>query len=247
MSSRAGSPCPKGNPYTGFRMTSRSRTWPSIRPSTRALRTCWGRYCAIHRATDPPLREEPGRNEGLIAIESVVEVAVSGGQVLLSLVGQQEGDEPPGPERGEGAPGELAEEVDPCGQRGRRDALDGVPPREHRVIGRVAEDQVTSARFGRKILLYVELADVGTYRVKIIREAATSHRLADVERRPAAGHRVNDQGAGGREVVERVRHDGRRDRARVGDAEGPVVLERPDVVGGRPEPRANRSRRRRSL
>src|SRR3954469_12378198 len=37
--------------------------------------------------------------------------------------------------------------------------------------------------------------------------------------------------------MERVRDDGGGDRARMGDAEGAVVLERPDVIGGGAEAR----------
>ena len=73
------------------------------------------------------------------------------------------------------------------------------------------------------------------YGCEVIRQASASHGLADVEGGPAAGHRVDDQGAGVGEVVEGVGDDRGRDRAGVGDAEGAVVPERPDVVGGRAE------------
>ena len=76
------------------------------------------------------------------------------------------------------------------------------------------------------------------YGVEIIRKAAASHRLADVQRGAAAGHRVDDQGTWGGVVMEGVADEGRRDRARVGDAESAVVPERPDVVRRRDGTRA---------
>ena len=106
----------------------------------------------------------------------------------------------------------------------------GVLPGQHGVIGRVAEDQVAAARLGGKAVADVVWPDLRTRWVEVIRQAATSHRLADVERGAAAGHGVDDQGAGGRVVVQGMGDDGRRDRAGMGDAEGPVVPERPDVV-----------------
>src|SRR5690606_15117110 len=59
---------------------------------------------------------------------------------------------------------------------------------------------------------------------------------ADVQGGAAAGHRVDDEAVRGREIINRVRDDRGRNRAGVGDAEGVVVTERPDVVGGGAEP-----------
>ena len=92
--------------------------------------------------------------------------------------------------------GEPVEEVEPGGQGGRVDPVASVVAGQHRVVGRIAEDQVASARFGRKAIVYVVCLDIGTHGMEVIREAAASHGRADVERRPAAGHRVDDQGAG---------------------------------------------------
>src|SRR5206468_6144705 len=94
------------------------------------------------------------------------------------------------------------------------------------------------ARFLRKTIPYVVCYDFGAYRGEIIREAPASHRIADVERGPAAGHRVDDEGAGGGVIVQGVCDDRGRDRARVRDAEGTVVPEWPDVVGSRSKPGA---------
>ena len=71
--------------------------------------------------------------------------------------------------------------------------------------------------------------------MEVVSQASASHRLADVERGAAAGHGVDDQGAGGGVVVECMRHQRRRDGTGVGDAEGAVVPERPDVVRRRAE------------
>ena len=106
----------------------------------------------------------------------------------------------------------------------------GVLPRQHRVIRRVAEDQVAASRFGGEAAADVVRTNIRTGRVEVVGEATATHRLADVERGSAAGHRVDDQGVGKRVVVKSMRNDCRRDRTGVGDTEGPVVPERPDVV-----------------
>ena len=45
--------------------------------------------------------------------------------------------------------------------------------------------------------IYPMLGDIGPSGVEVVGEAAPAHRLADVERGPAAGHRVNHKAAGG--------------------------------------------------
>ena len=50
--------------------------------------------------------------------------------------------------------------------------------------------------------------DFGAAGVEVGGQAAASHGLGDVEHGAAAGHRVDDQGAGGGEVVQRVGDDG---------------------------------------
>ena len=72
--------------------------------------------------------------------------------------------------------------------------------------------------------------NIGAGWMKVVGQATSSHRLADIERGPAAGHGVNDQGVGEREVVKCVCDDRWRDRPGMGDSKSPVVPERPDIV-----------------
>src|SRR5436305_1263501 len=60
-----------------------------------------GEIRPVHGTTDPPLRQEAGGQQGVIAKEGVIEIAVARGQVLLGLVGQEQGDVAAGSEGGE--------------------------------------------------------------------------------------------------------------------------------------------------
>ncbi len=126
--------------------------------------------------------------------------------------------------------GQVVEEGDPLGEWGGGDAVAGVLPRQHGVIGRVAEDQVAAGRLGGKTVADVVGTDLWAGWVEVVSQATSSHRLADIERGPAAGHGVDDQGVGERKVVEGMRDDRWRDGTGVGDSEGSVMPERPDVV-----------------
>ena len=72
---------------------------------------------SFHRATDPPLGQEPGSRGGEVAQERVVEIPMTCGQVFLGLRCQQERQVTPRPQHGKGSPGELVQEYDPLVQR----------------------------------------------------------------------------------------------------------------------------------
>src|SRR5439155_21747957 len=57
-----------------------------------------GEIGAVHRATDPPLREEARAEGGHVAKKGVIEVAEAGGEVFLALGGQEESEIAAGPE-----------------------------------------------------------------------------------------------------------------------------------------------------
>ena len=73
--------------------------------------------------------------------------------------------------------------------------------------------------------------------MEIIRKTSTSHRFADVKRGTTPGHGIDHEGPGRGVIVQDMCDDRRRDRARMRDAKGPIVPERPDVVGRRAKPR----------
>ena len=173
----------------------------------------------------------------MVAEIGVIDVAPAGGQVLFGLVGQEQRDESAGAERGEGGACQLLEEGDPGTKRNGIDAAVAVAPGTHGVVGRVAENQVAFARFPRKPVSYVVFPDLWTHGMEIIRKTATSHRFADVERGASPGHGIDDESPGRCVVVQGMGDDRRRDRARMRDAEGAIVPERPDVVGRRAKPR----------
>src|SRR5439155_3436490 len=122
---------------------------------------------------------------------------------------------------GEAVGGQVVEEGDRGGEGGGGEAVAGIVAGQHGVIGRVGKDEVAAGGLGGETMADVVGTDLRAGRMEVVGQAATTHRLADVERGPAAGHGVDDQGGGGRVIVEEMRHDGRRDRAGVGDAEGP--------------------------
>ena len=100
------------------------------------------------------------------------------------------------------------------------------------MVRRVAEHEVAIPGFGEESQADVVASDLGAAGVEVGGEAPPAHGLGDVEHGPAAGHRVDHQRAGGGEVEQGVGDDGGGDRARVGDPEGAVVAEGPDVVRG---------------
>ena len=191
---------------------------------------------SFHRATDPTLGQETRGTESVVTEIDVIEVAPAGGEVLLGLVGQQQRDVTSTSERGQRSLGQVLEESNPACQRNGVDATIAVATCTHRMVRRIAEDQVASVRFPRKPPPYVVLLDPWTCGVEVIRKTATSHRFADVERGTAPGHGIDDQSARRRVIVQGVRHDRRRDGARMRDAERSIVTKRPDIIGSRAKP-----------
>ena len=72
--------------------------------------------------------------------------------------------------------------------------------------------------------------DIWAGRMKVVGKATASHRLADIEGCPAAGHGINHEPTGRCEVVKCMCDDRRRDGSGMGNAKGPVMAEAPDIV-----------------
>ena len=162
----------------------------------------------------------------------MVDVFDADGEVFFGLVGEEEGHDSAGLEGGGGVARELVKEGDPIGKGEFGDAFFGVTVGVHGVVGRVAEHEVAVEGFGWVAAPYVMLTHIGTYRLDVIREAFATHCGAYVDGGAAARHGVDDPVAGLSEVVEGVGDDGGGDCARIGDTEGGVWAEGPDIVGG---------------
>ena len=93
------------------------------------------------------------------------------------------------------------------------------------MVGRIAEDQVAVGRFGGKSSANIMCRDFRPDRLDVICQTTTSHRLADVKRCPAAGHRIDDESIGLGVVVEGMSDDRGRNRTRMRNTESPIVPE----------------------
>ena len=165
----------------------------------------------------------------------MVEVSIARRQVFLGLRGEQQSQVTTWTHHGESPTGKLVQKRDPLVQGSRGDTVARVFACQHGVIRRVAEDQVAAACLGGEPGADIMRFDLRPRRLQVVGQAATAHRLANVNCGSTAGHGVNDQSAGGRIVVQCVSDDGRRDRTRMGDAKGTVVPERPNIIRRGPE------------
>ena len=73
----------------------------------------------VHRATDPPLRQEPSPRGGDVTQKRVVEIPMARRQVFLGLRGEQQSQVTARTHHGESPAGELVQKCDPLVQGSR--------------------------------------------------------------------------------------------------------------------------------
>ena len=134
-------------------------------------------------------------------------------------------------------PGKPSRKRDPVGKGRRLDAVSGVPSRQHGVVGRDRRRSGRIRSLRRKTVILRRVARISGrtgWRSYARHRRPIDSQTSSVVPPPAMGSTT--RAPAGRVVVEGMGDDRRGDRAGVGDAEGAVVLERPDVIGGRAKP-----------